>query len=312
MSSDESPYHEGECEMQARVGVRERVEAMGRNSIRAFMPDQHRTFFTQLPTFFIGSSDARGRPWASVLVGRPGFLQSPDPKRLDVNAHPLAGDPLALNLRDGGTVGALGIEFHSRRRNRLNGKVELTADGFAIHVDQSFGNCPQYIQARQFLFREAHSPVAARTLDAIDGDARAIVERADTFFIASQHLGAGEDRRNGVDVSHRGGRSGFVRVADARTLVWPDYRGNFMFNTLGNIAADPRAGLLFVDFESGDVLQLTGRAEVLWEWDHGDPHWRDAQRLVKFTVDEGVLLKDAVALRWDFLSQAPQFAEKSR
>lgn len=305
--SVESPYHEGECEIQARVGSRERAEALGRGSIRAFMPDQHRTFFTQLATFFVGSSDARGRPWASVLIGRPGFLASPDPKRLDVHALPLAGDPLNLNLREGATVGALGLEFHTRRRNRLNGKVELTTDGFAIHVDQSFGNCPQYIQARGFHFRDAHA-APPQSVGALEGAARAIVERADTFFVASQHLGEASDRRNGVDLSHRGGRPGFVRVTSARELMWPDYRGNFMFNTLGNIAADPPVGLLFVDFESGDVLQLTGLARIVWDWDRGDPAWRDAQRLVSFELDEGVLLKDAIALRWDFLSQAPQFA----
>ena len=307
--SDEagSPYHAGECEIQERVGSRERAEAVGRGSIRPFMPDQHRTFFTQLPTFFVGSSDARGRVWASVLVGRPGFLQSPDPKRLDVHARPLAGDPLNMNLQDGATVGALGLEFHTRRRNRLNGKVELTADGFAIHVDQSFGNCPQYIQARAFHFRDAHA-AAPQTVAALDGAVRAIVERADTFFVASQHLGEASDRRNGVDVSHRGGRPGFVRVTGARELMWPDYRGNFMFNTLGNIAADPRVGLLFVDFESGDVLQLTGRARVVWDWDRNNPAWRDAQRLVSFELDEGVYLRDAVSLSWDFLSQAPQFS----
>lgn len=308
MSDDAgSPYHAGECEIQERVGSRERAEAVGRGSIRPFMPDQHRTFFTQLPTFFVGSSDARGRVWASVLVGRPGFLQSPDPKRLDVHARPLAGDPLEMNLRDGAVVGALGLEFHTRRRNRLNGKVELTDDGFAIHVDQSFGNCPQYIQARAFHFRDAHAALP-QSVAALEGAARAIVERADTFFVASQHLGEASDRRNGVDVSHRGGRPGFVRVTGARELMWPDYRGNFMFNTLGNIAADPRAGLLFVDFESGDVLQLTGRAQIVWDWDRNDPAWRDAQRLVSFELDEGVYLRDAVALSWDFLSQAPQFS----
>jgi predicted pyridoxine 5'-phosphate oxidase superfamily flavin-nucleotide-binding protein len=224
-----------------------------------------------------------------------------------VNAKPLKGDPLNENLRDGAALGALGLEFHTRRRNRVNGKVTLGAGGFSIHVDQSFGNCPQYIQARQFHFRAPHWPADPLAVQAIDGDARTIVERADTFFIASQHLGPADDRRNGVDISHRGGRPGFVRIVDARTLIWPDYRGNFMFNTLGNIAADPRSGLLFVDFDTGDVLQLTGRAKVLWEWDRADPHWRCAKRLVEFALDEGVQLKDAVALRWDFLSQAPQF-----
>jgi len=307
--SASSPYHAGECEMQARLGVRERAEAAGRISIRRFMPDQHRTFFAQLPTLFIGSSDSRQRPWASVVVGKPGFAHSPDPKRLDVDAQPLPGDPLRENLRTGAPVGALGLELHTRRRNRANGKVELTPSGCAIHIDQSFGNCPQYIQARQFHAAE-RAPSPPRKLTSLDDDARAIVARADTFFIASQHLGEGSDPRNGIDISHRGGRPGFLRTVDAKMLIWPDYRGNAFFNTLGNIAADPRAGLLVVDFDSGDVLQLTGRANVLWQWDHGDLQWRGAQRLVEFAIDEGVLLKNAVPLSWDYLSQAPQLADQ--
>jgi predicted pyridoxine 5'-phosphate oxidase superfamily flavin-nucleotide-binding protein len=305
-----SPYHAGECEIQERVGVRERVEAAGRHSIRRFMPDQHRTFFTQLPTFFVGSSDAQRRPWASVMVGRPGFLQSPDPKRLDASARPFAGDPLNENLRGGAVVGALGLEFHTRRRNRVNGHVEMTGDGFAIHVDQSFGNCPQYIQARQFHFRErAGEASSPERLSALAGAAQAVVAKADTFFIASQAGGDAGDWRHGIDVSHRGGRPGFVAIEDERTLIWPDYRGNFFFNTLGNLAADPRCGLLFLDFDGGDVVQLTGRAEILWDFDRDDPRWRDAQRLVRFGMDEGVYLRDAVSLSWDFLSQAPQFAQ---
>src|SRR5262245_42532394 len=172
MTDAGSPYHAGECEMQERVGVRERAEAAGRISIRPFMPDQHRTFFTQLPTLFIGSSDSKQRPWASVIVGKPGFAHSPDAKRLDVDTHPLPGDPLHENLRNGATVGALGLEFHTRRRNRANGKVELTPAGFAIHIDQSFGNCPKYIQARQFHFVEPRNPLPPRKLTSLDDDAR--------------------------------------------------------------------------------------------------------------------------------------------
>jgi predicted pyridoxine 5'-phosphate oxidase superfamily flavin-nucleotide-binding protein len=305
----DSPYHSGEREIQTRAGVRDRAEALGRMSIRHAMPDQHRMFYAQLPIFFVGSADRQQRPWASVIVGRPGFLQSPDPKRLDVNARPLPGDPLNENLHDGALVGALGIEFHTRRRNRVNGKVALTPTGFAINVDQSFGNCPQYIQARLFHPSEGRGVVAPQRVAHIDGDAEAIINRADTFFIASQHQGETSDPCNGVDLSHRGGRPGFVRKIDAQTLRWPDYRGNAFFNTLGNIAADPRCGLLFVDFDSGDVLQLTGRAKVLWEWDKSDPHWQGAGRLVDFTLDEGVLLKEALPLSWDYLSQAPQFAD---
>lgn len=85
------------------------------------------------------------------------------------------------------------------------------------------------------------------------------ITAADTFFIGSAHVQAG------TDASHRGGNPGFVQVHDSRTLRWPDYAGNNLFNTLGNLNVEARAGLLFLDFEHGHTLQLTGSATVSWE-----------------------------------------------
>jgi uncharacterized protein len=309
---DVSLFHPGEQAMQARVGSPHRLEEVGRRLIREFMPDQHRDFFAHLPLFLVATVDAQGRPWASPLVGPPGFLHSPTPQHLHVAARPLPGDPLNETLRDGASIGGLGIEFHTRRRNRVNGTVVLDPDGagFTIHVRQSFGNCAQYIQARQFRFvspSNRHSePVVA--LDRLAASACTLITRADTFFIASSYA-APSDHPHGADVSHRGGRPGFVRIRDERTLLFPDYRGNFLFNTLGNLLANPRCGLLFLDFGSGDTLQLTGRGELLWEWPHEDPAWRGAQRLVQFQVDEAVQLPGAVPLAWDFLGYAPQLSE---
>ena len=152
-SHAESPFHEGEQQVQARIGVRERVEQMGRNLVRDFMPDEHRAFFEDLPFMAVGSVDAVGALWASLLVGAPGFVQAPGARRLRIEAQPLPGDPLASNLRAGAPLGLLGLELATRRRNRANGRVlEWEAGNLEIGVEQSFGNCKQYIQSRAGVF----------------------------------------------------------------------------------------------------------------------------------------------------------------
>jgi predicted pyridoxine 5'-phosphate oxidase superfamily flavin-nucleotide-binding protein len=272
-SHQDSPFHPGERVLQERAGLRTRLEQVGRKVIRDFMPDQHRELFAKLPFLLIGSLDAERRPWASILVGRPGFITSPDPRTLRVGARVNYGDPLAANIVAGAPVGLLGIELETRRRNRMNGVI-VTADdtGFTVRVNQSFGNCAQYIQARAHTWvAEPSTVIAPRPLRAesaiLSADAAGLVRHADTFFIATMSPIAGGGRSgDDVDVSHRGGKPGFVRVTEddeRTTLVAPDFRGNFHFATLGNIALEPRSGLLFIDFTSGDLLSLTGEAEVV-------------------------------------------------
>lgn len=304
-----SPFHEGERAMQERAGVRERTERSGRRGIRDAMPDQHRVFFMTLPFVLVGSLDAQDRPWASVLAGRPGFIDSPDPRTLAIAVRPTADDPLAAALAPGAPLGLLGIELETRRRNRMNGRVIATDDrGFSVGVDQSFGNCPQYIQARAPAFVAAPEAPASRAESAaLSADAVALISRADTFFIATAAPGArAGDPAAGVDVSHRGGKPGFVRVTqeDGRSvLTAPDFAGNAFFNTFGNIAANPRAGLTFIDFATGAVLRLTGAAEVIW--DGPDlAAFTGAQRLLRVVVEEGAW--GAVPLRWSAPEPAPQ------
>jgi len=151
----EAPWHEGERAVQRRLGSAEHAEARGGN-IRDFMPDQHRTFFAQLPFAVLGALDPAGNPWATILTGEPGFLSSPDPKILHIGAFPQDGDPAASGIVPGARVALLGIELPTRRRNRMNGPViDIDVAGFTVAVEQSFGNCPQYIQrtARGALLR---------------------------------------------------------------------------------------------------------------------------------------------------------------
>jgi uncharacterized protein len=303
-----APFHEGERAIQARVGVLEKMAAVGPRVVRDFMPEQHREFFRQLPFVIVGSVDARGQPWASVLANPPGFVDSPDPRRLAVRARPLAADPLAETLAEGAPIGLLGIEPHTRRRNRLNGKVEhVTHEGFSVHALQSFGNCPKYIQARKPEYAdEAAIERAVHRSERLDPAAEQVIRRADTLFIATAYpAAAGDDApAHGVDVSHRGGKPGFVRMDDDRTLTIPDFPGNFFFNTLGNIAINPKAGLLFIDFETGDLLYLACDAEIVWDAAEINA-FEGAERLLRFHVREVRRVEASLPLRWGEATLSP-------
>lgn len=264
--SDESPFHSGERTIQSRLGVRDRIDSVGKRFIRKYMPDQHRTFFEQLSTFFVGSIDGEGRPWASVLVGEPGFVRSPTKRALLISGKPIPGDQLASNLSIGARLGCLGLEFHTRRRNRMNGTVRrLSPDEIGIAVDQSFGNCPKYINTRSLLpIEDARETGSVSETTELTKATRAILSQADTLFIATTRNGDGPAYRYGVDVSHRGGLSGFIKILGDGTIWVPDYTGNEFYNTLGNIQEEGRAGLLAFDFLTGDFVQITGDAHIDW------------------------------------------------
>ncbi|MGR9175026.1 flavin-nucleotide-binding protein [Rhizobium leguminosarum] len=294
-----SPWHEGELAIQRSVGVVERMDGPGRNFVRKAMPEQHRAFFPMLPFVVLGAVDAKGDVWATVRAERPGFMASPEPEILEVGLPRDPADPADAGMEDGDAIAMLGIQLETRRRNRLNGVIRRTdAKGFDVRVGQSFGNCPQYIQPRSAAFvRDPDMPTATQPLHSgqLDDRALGMVEGADTFFVASY-----VDRANGerqVDVSHRGGNAGFVRVGADGVLTIPDFAGNRFFNTLGNILVNSKAGLVFVDFETGDMLQITGNAEVLL--DSPDiATFQGAERLWRFTPEKIVLRPDALPLRW--------------
>lgn len=303
-SHRQSPWHAGERQLQEKVGVAERMEVLGQKVIRDYMPDQHREFYHQLPFMIAGAVDGAGQPWATLIEGEEGFVTSPDPRRLSFDLAAMVLDPLdpaTSGLGSGEAIGLLGIELHTRRRNRLNGHIrQASAQCLEITVEHSYGNCPQYIQLRQY--RRAHERGIER-IDATELDARSVemIRSADTFFVASyiEH----DDGRRSVDVSHRGGRAGFVRVEGNRLTI-PDYAGNLFFNTLGNLSVNPRAGLLFVDFTSGDVLQLAGRAEIILDSPLINA-FEGAERLWTLDVEQVVLRPAATSLRWAFEEYAP-------
>lgn len=302
----ESPFHAGELAIQARLGTQERIDKQGRRIIREFLTEQHRQFFAQLPYVIAGTVDAAGRPWASILVGKPGFLSSPDIRTLQVAAKPLFGDPLATTIKNGIDIGLLGIELHTRRRNRMNGIVTATnVDGFEVQVGQSFGNCPQYIQARMFELREEEQsvPKLVYQVEKFAEAEKSIITKADTFFIATAYQAQSAGVASGVDVSHRGGKTGFVRIDGDCTLTIPDFSGNNHFNTFGNLELNPHAGLLFVDFDEGNLLYLTGTAKVIWDGAEISSY-EGAERLLRFHLEKGYRVEGSLPLR----CSAPEFS----
>lgn len=295
----ESPFHAGEQWFQERVGVRERMEHFGRRVIRDHFPDQHRAFYQKLPFLLLGYSDEGGRPWVSVVAGEPGFIRSPNDKTLELAAPLMSGDPLRQVLRKSLPVGGLGMEPQSRRRNRFSMDVsDLSESQMSLSVRQSFGNCPQYIQAHQVEYSQPTTAGKTELLSWLDEDAVALIRRSDTFFVSSQTL-EDDSVSCGADVSHRGGKPGFVKVEE-QGGVWkltvPDYPGNNHFNTLGNFLVNPRAGLLFWDLESQDVLMLTGDVEILHEHEEL-AFFEGAERFWQFTLNKAVRLKGQLPLQ---------------
>lgn len=281
----DAPFHAGELAAQERAGA-----APAGAAIRDWMPDQHRAFFAALRFVLVATSDAEGWPLATVLAGPPGFVASPDARTLRIGAAAAPGDPAAAWLKPGARAGLLGIDLATRRRNRANGVIAAAGErALVVAVRESFGNCPQYIHVRD-IEPAAGAPGPAEEMTGLDGAARDFIAAADTLFVASG--GGGE----GVDVSHRGGQPGFVRV-DGDTLTIPDFSGNRYFNTLGNLLLDPRAALLVPDFATGDVLLLQGGTEILWEVPEAE-RLQGAERLWRVRVTRAWRRPGALPFRW--------------
>ncbi len=289
-------WHAGETRLQQTVGVDQLLATHGHKRIRDFMPEQHRIFYGQLPFVLAGAVDPQGDVWATMLTGQPGFITSPHPRSLTIYSAPSLDDPASPGLEQNAAVGLLGIELHTRRRNRMNGRIAArAADHFTVAVEHAFGNCPQYIQLRDFEIIADHRPGTVQSLRGLDDPARALIRSSDTFFVASYTDDTPTGRQ--VDVSHRGGKAGFVRIDDGDALTIPDFSGNQQFNTLGNILINPKAGLIFADFATGDVLQLSGSAEIILDSPE-IARFEGAERLWRFTPRRIIRRLATLPLRW--------------
>jgi predicted pyridoxine 5'-phosphate oxidase superfamily flavin-nucleotide-binding protein len=255
-------FHEGELAAQRATGERALAERNARMMAGA-VPPAPAAFLAQQRMLVLASADEAGAMWASLVFGEAGFASAAGGETVTIDrtrCQIAPADALLGNLRVGGMLGLLAIELGSRRRYRVNGWVAaLDDERIDLAVHEAFVNCPKYIQRRHL--REIDTPSPERTLVAsgtfLDSEREARIRRADTMFVASRHPG------RGADASHRGGAQGFLQVRDERTIRIPEYAGNGLYNTLGNLLVSDRAGLAIVDFDDGRVIQLTGSATVV-------------------------------------------------
>ena len=271
-------FHPGEIAVQQRAGVREQARRLVGMLGSPDLDGGPSKFLSTRDFAALAGRDENALLWVSPLSGQPGFLAAGN-TTLRIAAPPVPGDPLH-RIPSGQPIGLIAMDFAARRRMRINGTLtSVTADGLSIDVDQAYGNCPKYIHQRDLTPDSPDSSAGRfRYETELSADDAALIAASDTFFLGTTH---GEQTR---DASHRGGPAGFVRVSDANTVWWPDYPGNNMFNSLGNLATDDTAALLFIDFTTGSTLQLSGVAEVVWGTAGAPGDDGGVGRRVRFTV----------------------------
>ncbi|MGW6389761.1 pyridoxamine 5'-phosphate oxidase family protein [Streptomyces sp. NPDC055103] len=285
------PYNPGSLAVQSRFGVRDLAAHVGRSITPGIRPVAA-AFLEAQPMLVVGAADPEGRVWSTLLTGAPGFTRATGPHTVSVAGGVPAHDPLAAAVTTAGTpVGTIALDPRTRRRMRLNGIARPSARGFTIEAEQVFSNCPKYLQKREWYGSDsAARPGSAdvRHGEALTPDQVRRVRAADTFFVTTT-------APDGVDASHRGGNPGFVRVDAPGELSWRDYPGNAMFLTLGNLEEDGRAGLLFLDWETGTTLQLSGLAHT---------EVGPEGRVVRFRIERTVETPAGSPLRWS----APEYS----
>ncbi len=271
-------YHVGEIAVQAYVGVQTEASRIG-NILTPNISAPAQKFLDLQRMLVASTIDTQGRVWASLLVGEPGFIHVVDENTLEIDATPHPEYPLGASLAPGALIGMISIDPANVKRVRINGRVVEQAERLLVRTEQVYFNCPKYIQRREFTTHSVESEQSPPVFHTgkLFAHQQQWIRKADTFFIASVNP------ESGADASHRGGYPGFVHIIGENLLLFPDYKGNMMFQTLGNLAVDPRAGLLFIDFEQGQTLQLTGKASILWD-EKLIASLPGAQRLVLFEI----------------------------
>jgi hypothetical protein len=288
-------FHEGERAVQVRAGVAAEAARLTGMLALPNLDGGARLFLAHQEFAALTARDASGLLWTSPLFARRGFLDAHG-QTLHVDALPATTDPLSA-LPAGQAVGMVAINFARRRRMRVNGTiVAVDGDGFSVEVNQAYGNCPQFIQRRHLDLSDSGSqaePTAfIKRSSAITEQQRLLIGRVDTFFLGTTHP------TRGNDASHRGGLPGFVR-STAHELWWPDYPGNNMFNSLGNLAVDATASILFIDFTTGETLQLSGSATVDWNGSGTPGNDGRTGRRIRFAITDVIHISGAFQVRFE-------------
>lgn len=295
-----SPFHSGELAIQAQAGVETEAQQL-RGVVHSALKPAAQKFLLDQSFAVAGTIDAYGQIWTSLLIGTAGFINVLDQETIQITPILIPFDPLYHNLATNSAIGLLVIDLVNRRRLRINGIAQLQSqENIVVAIKETFFNCPKYIQVR-YLETEINdfvSPPKVSSRTKLLKRDRAFIRKADTFFIASYHP------QKGADTSHRGGLPGFIHILSNQQLIFPDYTGNNMFQTFGNLHLNPQAGLLLIDFLTGSTLQLIGKAEISWDLEK-IRQFAGAMRLVSFDIEQILEIQQAVPWRWRFGEYSP-------
>ncbi|RDH86071.1 MAG: hypothetical protein DIZ80_00965 [endosymbiont of Galathealinum brachiosum] len=307
--SQTGPFHEGELAVQTKLGVSDIARSNG-TVITNRIPGAALNFISQQSMVILGSTDINSRIWTSAIFGSSGFIEALDAETVRINFSDTSisiTDPFWSNIQSNAQLGMIVIELGSRRRLRINGQIEKISEQiYHINIDQAYPNCPQYIQRRHIMHARKNNDLnkvsdlngCSLNLNQIN-----IIENADTFFVSSAHPD------HGNDVSHRGGKPGFIQIINNSQLRIPDYPGNSMFNTLGNFDVNPNAGLVFIDFINKKILQLTGQAKVLWHIEDTDIETAGTLRYWQFDIESWRESTIDFDIEWEYLDASPHNPE---
>ncbi len=290
-----NPYHQGELEVQKLAGVQaiaSRVSRLIQNSL----PIKALDYIRQQPMIWIGIEDENRDLWAFPLFGPPGFIQSERGEQIEINlkSNFCIPDQWHRNFKPGKFIGCLVIDLAARIRLRINGIIEKISDKkIWVNVQQAYENCPKYIRKRTikeqseyctFQFISAGGTLTEQLID--------MMNQSDTAFVASR----GPD---GADVSHRGGMRGFIRYHLPNKILIPDYKGNSMFNTLGNFMENPLGGLTIADFNQGYFLQLSGTVKILFDNNYSQIDTGGTSRFWELEIHQWKLFRLQSSFKWE-------------
>jgi len=295
--SEHPVFHLGELYLQKLSAVDSIADKLSRKMIVDYLPEQHKSFYPLLYTLYIASVDEFEKPWASIVTGKPGFIDAYDATHLHIKTQIIHGDKLDRNITQNKNIGLLGLEHQTRRRNRASGEIiNMDSSGIRLKIHQALGNCPKYIQARNVSYIDTeNTTLPVEEFDHLNTDCKDLIKKSDTFFIASYQPGP---TKRGADISHRGGKPGFVKTGADNTLLFDDFSGNNLYMTLGNLHSHPYAGLLFINYDNGDLWQLQCEASII-----ETPNEIHA-RTIKLNVKQVRKIPLALNIKWQFIEHS--------
>lgn len=251
-----SQYHSGERKAQQLAGEQDIADAR-EGMMRSSIPRQVFDWLTKQTFLAIATLDTADHLWATFVPGKPGFLQA-DANGTHLWVERTMPPTVLSNLKGGGNVGLLAIDLISRQRMRINGIATALPTGLHISVQEAFFNCPKYITRRTTLTSIADNESTKHEGAYLLAEHLQLLSETDLLFLATTHP------ERGLDVSHRGGDPGFVQLLPDGRIRIPDYTGNSLFNSLGNLLIDPRIALAIPNLRTGTILQITGTATIQW------------------------------------------------